>query len=93
MAKSLELFGVFAYPLKRTFDRPFGRFVLRYGPTGNDEDPIDAAEGVEKLDEKFSPHSDGELFVYFNKPAFGFWADAFHDLNSGIAKVTVVRIR
>ena len=93
LAKSLELFGIFAYPLKRTFDRPFGRFVLRYGSTGNEENPIDAAEGAEKLNEKFTPTKDGELFVYLNEPAFGLWANAFHDLNGGIAKVAVVRIR
>jgi uncharacterized protein (DUF2235 family) len=93
LAKSLELFGIILYPLKRTFDRPFGRFVLRYGSTGNEEDPIDASKGKETLSERFSSTNDGELFVYVNKPALGFWADAFHDLNSGIAKVTVVRIR
>ncbi|MEH2521605.1 hypothetical protein V1279_007178 [Bradyrhizobium sp. AZCC 1610] len=26
-----------AYPIKRTFDRPFGRVITRYGETGNTE--------------------------------------------------------
>ena len=31
-----------AYPLKRTLDRPFGRVIIRYGETGNEENFIDS---------------------------------------------------
>jgi uncharacterized protein (DUF2235 family) len=94
-AKARQAFAIVVYPLKRTFDRPLGRFVLRYGATGNEENPIDPdippQEGG-KLDEIFKPTRDGELFVYLNKPVFGFWAEASHNLNSGLARVKVVRI-
>ena len=95
-------FGIVAYPLKRTYDRPFGEFVVRYGSTGNEENFIDADlperrmkddHPVDRnLDETFTPTRDGELFVYLNKPALGVWPNAFYDLNSGIAKVTIIRI-
>jgi hypothetical protein len=42
------------------------------------------------LDEAFTPTRNGELFVYLNKPALGFWPNAFYNLNSGMAKVTVI---
>jgi hypothetical protein len=33
-----------AYPIKRTFDRPFGRVMTRYGETGNTEKFIDTRD-------------------------------------------------
>jgi hypothetical protein len=33
-----------AYPIKRTFDRPFGRVITRYGETGNTENFIDTRD-------------------------------------------------
>jgi hypothetical protein len=63
--------------------------------TGNEENFIDPDIPAPKdgpLDETFQPTRDGELFIYLNKPALGLWADAFHDLNNGVARVTVIRI-
>lgn len=93
--KARQAFAIVSYPLKRTFDRPLGRFVLRYGTTGNEENPIDPDNPPQeggKLDEAFQPTRSGELFVYLNKPGFGLWANAFHNLNSGLAEVKVIRI-
>jgi uncharacterized protein (DUF2235 family) len=36
-----QVFAIAVYPLKRTFDRPFGTFIVRYGRTGNEENFID----------------------------------------------------
>ena len=87
---------VAAYPIKRTFDRPFGRVITRYGETGNTENFIDTRDDprtVEYLSETFKPKNDGELYVYLNKPVSGFWAGLFRDVNTGTARVRVVRIR
>jgi hypothetical protein len=84
-----------AYPIKRTFDRPFGRVITRYGDTGNTENFIDTRDDprtVEYLRETFKPAVDGELYVYLNKPVSGFWSGLFHDVNAGMARVRVVRI-
>ena len=103
-ALSRQAFAIVTYPLKRTFDRSFGAFILRYGSTGNEENFIDADLPEPKIDKKtglpidrtlsepFTPTRNGELFVYLNKPAFGLWPNAFYNLNSGTAKVTVIRI-
>jgi hypothetical protein len=83
------------YPVKRSFDRPFGRVILRYGETGNEEDFVDPDEyprSDERLDEQFTPKRDGELFVYLNKPVSGFWPGVFHSFNSGKATVSITRI-
>lgn len=90
-----QLFGIAVFLLKRTFDPALGTFMLRYGSTGNEENFINAdppPAGGEQLDEVFKPTRDGELYVYLNKPVLGFWPDVAYSLNSGIAKVTVVRI-
>jgi hypothetical protein len=84
-----------AYPIKRTFDRPFGRVIVRYGATGNTENFIDTLEDprtVDRLTETFRPKSNGELYVYLNKPVSGFWPSLFRDVNTGTAKIQVVRI-
>jgi hypothetical protein len=84
-----------AYPIKRTFDRPFGRVITRYGDTGNTENFIDTRDDprtVEYLRETFKPANDGELYVYLNKPVSGFWSGLFRDLNGGMARVRVVRV-
>jgi uncharacterized protein (DUF2235 family) len=84
-----------AYPIRRTFDRPFGRVMTRYGETGNTENFIDTRDDprtVEYLRETFRPANDGELYVYLNKPVSGFWSGLFHDVNSGTARVRVVRV-
>ena len=101
-----QTFAIVSYPLKRTFDRSFGTFILRYGSTGNEENFIDPDLSEPRtenkngkqvtvdrnLDETFTPTRDGELFVYLNKPGFAFWPNAFFYLNRGWAKVTVIRI-
>jgi uncharacterized protein (DUF2235 family) len=84
-----------AYPIKRTFDRPFGRVMLRYGETGNTENFIDTRDDprtVEYLHETFKPTNDGELYIYLNKPMSGFWPGLFRDVNTGTARVRIVRI-
>lgn len=84
-----------AYPIRRTFDRPFGRVITRYGATGNTENFIDTRDDprtVEYVRETFQPPVDGELYVYLNKPVSGFWPGLFRDVNAGTARVRVVRI-
>jgi len=83
------------YPLKRTFDRPFGRVFIRYGETGNEENFIDPSEDdllTNKLEETVKATREGELYVYLNKPVSGFWPGLFNDVNSGTAKVRVYRV-
>ena len=84
-----------AYPIKRSFDRPFGRVIIRYGETGNEENFIDPGtepQSVDQLEETFRPTRDGELFVYLNKPVSGFWPGLFNGVNSGTARLRVYRI-
>jgi len=81
-----------AYPLKRTLDRPFGRVILRYGETGNEENFIDGEPQNGRLDEKFRATRDGQLFVYLNKPVSGVFPGLFHNVNSGQARIWVYRI-
>ena len=84
-----------AYPIKRSFDRPFGRVIVRYGETGTEENFIDPDEDPRpdgRLDEVLKPKRDGEIFVYLNKPVSGFWRDLFYDVNTGKAKIWVYRI-
>src|SRR5262252_775424 len=84
-----------AYPIKRSFDRPFGRVILRYGETGNEENFVDSDKdprAVDSLVEHFKPTRDGELYVYLNKPVSGFFPGLFNDVNSGTAKVRVYRV-
>jgi uncharacterized protein (DUF2235 family) len=93
MARTVMMFAL--YPLKRSFDRPFGRVILRYGETGNEEDFVDPDEDPRsdgRLDEQFTPKRDGELFVYLNRPVFGLWPGVFRDFNSGKAIVSITRI-
>ena len=85
-----------AYPIKRSFDRPFGRVIIRYGETGNEENFIDPGtepQSVDQLEETFRPTRDGELFVYLNKPVSGFWPGLFNGVNSGTARLRVYRIQ
>lgn len=75
------------FPLRRTFDRPWGTVILRIGGKGLEEDFLDrppppqsddffpgTKERIpdhEALGEKLRPKRDGELFFYPNKPVFG----------------------
>jgi hypothetical protein len=86
---------VVAYPVKRTFDRPFGRVVLRFGETGNEEDFVDPDGDVKSADEvgeKFKPTRDGELYIYLNKPVSGLFPHLFDDVNTGTARIRVYRV-
>ena len=89
-AVALARFGLLAaaYPIKRTFDRPFGRVIIRYGETGNEENFIDTRTIPERsiLEETFRPTRDGELFVYLNKPVSGYSPGLFRDVNAGNGK-------
>jgi hypothetical protein len=84
-----------AYPIKRSFDRPFGRVIIRYGETGNEENFIDPGaeqQTADQLEETFRPTRDGELFVYLNKPVSGFWPGLLNGVNSGTARIRVYRV-
>jgi len=84
------------FPIKRTFDRPFGRVILRFGETGNEENFIDPSEDdllANKLEETVKATREGELYVYLNKPVSGFWPGLFNDVNSGTAKIRVYRVQ
>jgi hypothetical protein len=84
------------YPIKRTFDRPFGRVILRFGETGNEENFIDPSEDdllANKLEETVKATREGEMYVYLNKPVSGFWPGLFNDVNSGTAKIRVYRVQ
>jgi len=86
---------VVAYPVKRTFDRPFGRVILRFGETGNEEDFVDPDGDVKSADEvgeRFKPTRDGELYIYLNKPVSGLFPHLFDDVNTGTAKIRVYRV-
>jgi uncharacterized protein (DUF2235 family) len=86
---------VVAYPIRRTFDRPFGRVILRFGETGNEEDFVDPDGDVKSADEvgeKFKPTRDGELYIYLNKPVSGLFPHLFDDVNTGTAKIRVYRV-
>ena len=81
-------------PLKRTLDRPWGRVIVRYGSTGNEEEFIDPGnETTTTLRvEILQPKRDGELFIYLNKPTLAFWPQLLDGFNSGIAHITVTRM-
>ncbi|OKO91709.1 hypothetical protein AC629_01785 [Bradyrhizobium sp. NAS80.1] len=90
------------FPLRRTFDRPWGAVILRIGNKGLEEDFLDrppppqtddffpgTTEKIpdqEALGEKLKPKRDGELFVYLNKPVFGV---SRWIGNSGRAKISI----
>ena len=64
------------YPLRRSFDRPWGSVIARFGPTGNEEsfmDPAPVRNPPETLSEVMTPRKDGQLFFYLNLPVIGIW--------------------
>jgi len=77
------------FPLRRTFDRPWGAVILRVGSRGSEEDFLDRSPPPQKDDivvanhypipdkeqlaEILKPKRDGELYVYLNKPVLGLW--------------------
>jgi hypothetical protein len=42
--------------------------------------------------ELFTPHRDGELFLYLNQPVLGLWAHKLGFFNSGKARITITRV-
>ena len=82
-----------AYPLKRTLDRPFGRVILRYGETGNEENFIDGEPQLNgRLNEKFRVTRDRQYQVYLNKPVSGVFPGLLRNVNSGKARIWIYRI-
>ncbi len=82
-----------AYPLKRTLDRPFGRVIIRYGETGNEENFIDGEPQPDgSLNETLRATRNGQMFVRLNQPVGGIFPELFRGVNSGKAKVWVYRI-
>jgi uncharacterized protein (DUF2235 family) len=85
-----------AWPLRRTFIRPWFRVFLRVGSTGNYEDFLDPNGGRDPgvLQERFRPGRSGELFFYVNDAvlALPWLQDVFYRNNSGEAMVTVTRL-
>ncbi len=88
------------YPLRRSFDRPWGSVIARFGPTGNEEsfmDPAPVRKPPESLSEVMTPKKDGQLFFYLNLPVIGIWGIepvvANWLGNEGEAHITVRRTR
>ena len=88
------------YPLRRSFDRPWGSVIARFGPTGNEEsfmDPAPVRKPPEILSEVMTPKKDGQLFFYLNLPVIGIWGlepiVANWLGNEGEAHITVRRTR
>lgn len=85
-----------AWPLKRTFIRPWFRVFLRVGSSGNYEDFLDPNSGLDPgiLQERFRPERSGELFFYVNDAvlALPWLQDVFYANNVGEAIVTVTRL-
>ena len=85
-----------AWPLKRSFIRPWFRVIARVGPTGNYEnflDPDQPPAPGNVLQEPFRPQRSGELFFYVNDAVLA-WPGphaAFYRNNSGDAVVTIMR--
>jgi uncharacterized protein (DUF2235 family) len=86
------------YPLRRSFDRPWGSIIARFGSTGNEEsfmdaDPVPVPD--EDLSETMHPKRDGELYFYLNEPVVGIWRleSVFANLigNKGVARITVTK--
>jgi uncharacterized protein (DUF2235 family) len=85
-----------AWPLKRTFIRPWFRVFVRVGSTGNYEDFLDPNGGQNPgiLQERFRPERSGELFFYVNDAVLALPGlhDVFYRNNVGEAIVTVTRL-
>ena len=88
------------YPFRRSFDRPWGSIIARFGSTGNEEsfmdaDPVPVPD--EDLSETMRPKRDGELYFYLNEPVVGIWGmeSFFANLlgNKGAARITVTKTK
>ena len=87
-----------ALPLKRSFIRPWFRFIARFGPTGSEEsfiDPNPDRPDPNLLSEILRPPADGELFLYVNEAVLPLpWlTDVFYRDHRGSAVVTIKRLR
>ena len=85
-----------AWPLKRTFIRPWFRVITRVGATGNEENFLDPnSVRPTQLRESFVPGRSGELFLYVNDAvtALPWLQDVFYRNNDGEATVTVKRCK
>jgi hypothetical protein len=93
-ARGTQALMALMYPFKRSFNRPWGHIIARYGSTGTEESFIDPGEErtARRRVELFTPARDGELFIYLNQPVLGLWSDALGFFNSGKAKVTITRV-
>ena len=93
-ARGTQALMFLMYPFKRTFNRPWGHIIVRYGSTGSEESFIDPGEERQsnRREELFTPQRDGEMFIYLNQPVLGLWADALGFFNSGQAKITITRV-
>jgi uncharacterized protein (DUF2235 family) len=88
--------AVALYPLRRTFDRPWGSVIVRFGSDANEEsfiDPDPANAYFELQSEHLVPRRDGELFVYLDKPVLGFWGLEMMPSRfisaTGLARITI----
>ena len=85
-----------AWPLKRTFIRPWFRVIARTGSTGNEENFLDPDSARPTfLQESFVPGRSGELFMYVNDAvtALPWLQNIFYKNNDGEATVTVKRCK
>jgi hypothetical protein len=83
---------IIAVPLRRVLLRPWFRIIARVGETGTDEyfldpDPSD----IKSVEIPFTPHRDGELYLYVNDVVLPVYMDYFYWNNKGTAAVTVVQ--
>jgi hypothetical protein len=93
-ARATQVLMFVMYPLKRTFNRPWGHIIVRYGSIGSEESFIDPGEERQsnRREELFTPQRDGEMFIYLNQPVLGLWSDKLGFFNSGKAKITITRV-
>src|SRR5262249_31329201 len=85
-----------AWPLKRTFIRPWFRVMARVGATGNYEDFMDPdSPTASMLQKNFPSGRSGELFLYVNDAVLAVpgLQDFFYRNNAGEATVTIKRCK
>jgi hypothetical protein len=83
---------VIAVPLRRILLRSWFRIIARIGETGTDEYFLDPDPGdIKSVEVPFTPHRDGELYLYVNDAVLPVYMDFFYRNNRGSATVTVVQ--
>ena len=79
-------------PLRRVLLRPWFRIIARVGETGTDEYFLDPdPDDTRSIEIPFTPHRDGELYLYVNDRVLPFFMDIFYRKNTGAAAVTIVQ--